>query len=192
VLVPNGDSTWLNGVYLQRRLPTGEGLGAEFDVSVPLTLPEWQEIYLMLVATDSLDTGGWDLLEGRLPISDFQWRECVVRYPAAESKAGRGQLLMIWGLTRMVSAPAAMPGGEWTRVRLQAFPDGRCGLAVNGRAVAVADRQAPAADSMMVMLQSRSYRTKVLVGHVEVWLGVRRDVDWGAVEGAGSEAHRAR
>lgn len=192
VLVPNGDSTWLNGVYLQRRLPTGEGIGAEFDVSVPLTLPEWQEIYLMLVSTDSLDTGGWDLREGRLPISDFQWRECVVRYPAAESKAGHGQLLMIWGLTRMVSAPAAMPGGEWTRVRLQAFPDGRCGLAVNGRAVAMADRQAPAADSMMVMLQSRSYRTTVLVGHVEVWLGVRRDVDWAAVEGAGSEAHRAR
>ena len=192
VLVPNGDSTWWNGVYLLRRLPTRDGVGAEFEVSVPLTLKEWQEIYLMLVSADSLDTGGWDLGEGRLNIPNEVWRACMVRYPGSESEAGHGQLLMMWGLTRRVSAPAAMPGGEWTRVRLQAFPDGRCGLALNGRAVAVADRQAPAADSMMVMLESRSHGTKVLVGHVEVWLGVRRDVDWAAVEAAGGGARRTR
>jgi hypothetical protein len=167
-------------------------VGAEFEVSVPLTLKEWQEIYLMLVSTDSLETGGWDLAEGRLAIPDQRWRECMVRYPAAESEAGHGRLEMVWGLTRTVPAPAAMPKGEWTRVRLQAFPDGRCGLAINGRAVAVTDRQAPASDSMMVMLQSRSYRTRVLVGHVEVWLGVRRDVDWAAVESAVSEGRRPR
>jgi hypothetical protein len=181
VLVPNGDSTWLNGVYLLRRVPGGAGVGAEFEVSVPLTQREWQEIYLTLLSTDSLDTTAWDLRDGRLPVPGEQWRECLARYPAAESKAGHGEMLMVWGLTRTLPAPAAMAGGAWTRIRLQAFPDGRCGLAVDGRAVAVLDRRAPAADSMTVMLQSRSQRTKVQVGRVEVWLGVRRDVDWATV-----------
>ncbi len=109
VLVPNGDSTWENGVFLRDRVATSEGVGAEFSISAPLTLPEWQEIYLVLLSTDSLDTAGWDLDEGRLPIPDAQWRECVVHYPATETRAGHGQLSFLAGITRTVPAPAAMP-----------------------------------------------------------------------------------
>lgn len=180
-LVPNGDSTWSNGVYLDRRLPAIGGLGVELRLSTPLTSPEWQEFALLLVSADSLNTGAWDLRRGELPIPNEQWRECAARYPSSESEVGHGSLRFTWGIYREVPAPPSMPTGRWTRLRLQLFPDGRCGLAVDGRALSILERLAPPGDSMMVLLESRSFHTRIAAGPIEVWLGVRRDVDWDVV-----------
>ena len=51
----------------------------------------------------------------------------------------------------------------------------------DGQARAILDRRVPLGDSAMVLSHSYSHRTRILVGHLEVWTGVRRDVDWDAV-----------
>lgn len=67
---------------------------------------------------------------------------------------------------------------EW----LQIFPDGTCGVAIDGRAVwrspGTVDLDAP----FHVVLEGNSLDTKILIGPVEVWRGMRDDVvDWLAV-----------
>jgi hypothetical protein len=181
-LLPNGDSTDVSGAYLRHRLPASNGVGAEFEISTPITMLQWQEIRLMLLSTDSLDTDSWDLTRGVVLVPNEQWRECFVHYPFGENEAGPSKIQLGWGLYRTFPAPASLRTGQWARIRIQLFPDGRCGLAVNGRALGILQRRAPPGDSTMVLLWGRSFHTDIEVGSVEVWTGVRRDVDWDALK----------
>jgi hypothetical protein len=65
---------------------------------------------------------------------------------------------------------------------IHAWRSGRCGAAVNGEPQAIADRQVPLGDSATLLVGGYSHRTRFLVGHLEVWTGVRRDVDWSALD----------
>ena len=71
--------------------------------------------------------------------------------------------------------------GQWHRVRLQIFPDGTCGLAINGRAVGRSTTRVPLDRPYRVWTEGKSIGSTVLVGPLEVWTGVRTDVDWGAL-----------
>ena len=70
------------------------------------------------------------------------------------------------------------------RVRVQLFPDGRCGVAVNGRAVWLSAAPALGAASARVALQGMSVDARMLVGRVTVFTGVKPDVDWSRVPNA--------
>jgi len=178
-LAPNGDSTNLSGVYLRQRLPTARGIGVEFDLSTPLTSTIWQNVHVWLLGADSVDLTRWDHQAGILELPRGQ--ECGVHFPAAESEAGQRLLSFAGGMYRPVPVPRDMASGRWTRLRLQFFPDRRCGLALDGVARAILDRRVPLGDSAMLLIHAYSHRTRILVGHLEVWTGVRRDVDWDAV-----------
>jgi hypothetical protein len=64
---------------------------------------------------------------------------------------------------------------------LQLFPDGRCGVAVNGVARVIHDRKVPIGDSAVLIVSAYSHRTRIVVGPLAIWSGVRADVDWNAV-----------
>lgn len=178
-LAPNGDSTNVSGVYLRRRLPTDRGVGVDFQLSTPLTSLFWQNAHVLLMPAASLDVSTWDHQAG---IMNWPaWRECGVHFPSGESEPAQRELLLSSGLSRPVTVPPAMASGQWTRLRLQFFPDGRCGVALDGVARAILDRRAPLGDSAMLLIHAYSHRARILVGHLEVWTGVRRDVDWDAV-----------
>jgi hypothetical protein len=181
-LAPNGDSTFLSGVYLRRGLPMSAGVGVELDVSTPLTSLVWQNLNVALSAATASDVSTWDLERGNLHMSNREWRECRAVYPATESEAGQRTLGLVAGVGRTVSLPSAMADGRWTRVRLQVFPNGRCGVAIDGVARAIVNRRASLGDSAILLIQSYSHRTRILVGPLEVWTCVRRDVNWDVVE----------
>jgi hypothetical protein len=155
-LAPNGDSTNLSGVYLRRRLPTNRGIGLEFNLSTPLTGLVWQNVRIMLMSADSLKVSGWDHEAGILSWPGETWRECGTHYPASESEPGRQRMLLGAGVSRLVVVPTSMPSGRWTRIRIQFFPDGRCGVAIDGQARAIIDRRVPLGDSAMVLIHSYS------------------------------------
>jgi hypothetical protein len=64
---------------------------------------------------------------------------------------------------------------------VQILADGRCGVAIDGRAAWISRGTVPLERPFRVLLEGKSYHTKVLVGKVEVWTGVRGDVEWKAV-----------
>ena len=174
-LVPNGDSTFNSGVLTRRLWPTGHGLGVEFAAAMPLTARQWQYMQVSLVTADSATMRPWDLPKGQIFLPDGSWRGCAAFYPPT----GFPDLMTLSdGVERSVRVPPGTSRGEWVRIRLQLFPDGRCGLALNGVARAVLDRSVPVGDSAMLLIRSMSFHTRFLVGPIELWEGVRAGVDW--------------
>jgi hypothetical protein len=181
-LAPNGDSTFLSGVYLARPLPARGGLGLEFDASVPRTRPQWQTLQVALRPADSLVVRSWDLRKGHLPGWHDRSRTCFIQYPSPEVAVRGKSLVLVAGVQQIVATPPALSTGAWFRVRLQFFSDGRCGLALNGRARVISESRLPMGDSAMILLMAVSHHTRVLIGHLETWTGVRRDVDWSVLD----------
>jgi hypothetical protein len=74
-----------------------------------------------------------------------------------------------------------MAQGEWVSVWIQYFPDGRCGVAINGRAEVIVDRPLAMGDSAVLIIGGFSHRTRILVGPLTMWTGVRSGVDWNSL-----------
>jgi hypothetical protein len=53
---------------------------------------------------------------------------------------------------------------------------------VNGRAVVLSDAAITLDRPVHLRIGGRSHNTRMLVGPLEAWTGVRQDVDWSAVE----------
>jgi hypothetical protein len=177
-LAPNGDSTYQSGVFMRQLLPVSDGLGVEYLASVPLNNYQWQVLGVMMVSAPAANPESWDLEKGHLRMSNARWRSCEVGYPWSGGWSGRGQLELTAGTGRRVAVPEGSGDGRPMRVRLQLFPDGRCGVAVDGVARLIHDRQVPMEDSAVLIISAYSHRTRILVGPVDVWTGVRGGVDW--------------
>jgi dipeptidyl aminopeptidase/acylaminoacyl peptidase len=181
-LAPNGDSTHSSGVISNWRLPTSRGVGVEFDLSVPVTADQWQHIFVSLAKSDSTERRGWDTTIGDVPTLRYEWTQCGVYFPTSIASQFAAHLMLNGGIERAVPVAPGVARGDWVRIRLQYFPDGRCAMAVNGRAVAIIDRPLLLGDSVALHVRSYSHRTRVLVGPVRAWTGVRAGVDWSILD----------
>lgn len=181
-LAPNGDSTYSSGVYLKRALPAADGLGIEFEASVPRTRAQWQSLQVSLVSADSIDRRSWDLRTGNLPNPNQPWRSCAMEYPSRDGAVRATGLLFTTGIQQVLQAPPSMYTGAWVRVRIQLFPDGRCAIALNGQPRVISERRVPIGDSATVFITAPSHHTRILIGRVEIWTGVRSDIDWSVVD----------
>jgi hypothetical protein len=132
----------------------------------------------MLVSAQAAYRESWDLVQGNLRMANDRWRNCAVAYPWSGGWSGRGQLGFTAGSARRVAAPKGSGDGKPFRVRLQLFPDGRCGVAIDGVARLIHDRQVSMGDSAVLIISAYSHRTRILVGPLDVWTGVRGGVDW--------------
>jgi hypothetical protein len=166
-------------VYLRQALATRSGAGVEFAFSAPITDRSWQQLNVKLVGTSPLHLRRWDHRTGHVPIEYDQWRSCGVFYPRA---GALGEMEVLAGLSRSLPVQPETGRGRWLRVRIQILPDGRCGIALDGRPVLLLERPIPLGDSALVVISAYSHRTQILVGPVTVWEGVRRDVKWAGAQ----------
>ena len=178
-----GDGRFTSGVHFARSFSIQSGLGVDAMISTPITLPQWQRQDVILVfGLDSTTLATWDHKTSD-PFSFARERPatgaCTFGYAGgpegpsngdwmvADAGAGGGSVL----------APAALRSGAWYRIRLQVFPDGRCGFALNGRPILVGLPFAPAKPAYL-FLNGMSVRTKILVGPLTLFSGVPTDIDW--------------
>lgn len=108
-------------------------------------------------------------------------------YPNGEGPLGKMRVGVSSGLTgALLPVDSNLGNGQWLTMRLQIFPDGRCGVALNGhplnRVAFALLRDQPFA----VRLGYASAGTHVLHGPIEVWQGVRTDIDWDALDAPGA------
>jgi hypothetical protein len=180
---PNGDGNFESGVYTRRAFEAARGLGLEVQLSTPLNEGQYQRIALYLDAgLDSTVLAGWDHRTGYPPQSTAgggSW--CNATYPATDMEHVHARI----GAGAGIDAPSWMRSGRWYTFRFQLFPDGTCGLAVNGHAlwrgrtsVAGLLRIPP----LRVRIDGNSVGARMLVGPLEVWQGVRGGVDWGVLD----------
>ena len=78
-----------------------------------------------------------------------------------------------------IPLPPEANTGRWYRVRLQIFPDGRCGIAVDGKPLGIDATLRRLDRPAWLVVYGNSIGTRMLVGPLEVWEGVKEGVDWG-------------
>jgi len=178
----NGDGSFASGAYSRSVFTAAGGFGVETSLSTPVTSTHWQSLAVELQAErDSSAWASWDhVIGGRPPeVSGNPVQSCLAVVPWGEgpkwartigvSAAGRGAPLRL---------PPDLTAGRWYRVRLQLFADGRCGLALDGRPIWVGNSAVPTHLPIRIHLYGNSAATRMLIGPLEAWEGVRGDVDW--------------
>ena len=174
-----GDSSYTSGVYSRRWYDGRHGLAIEAHVATPIDRITWQNLYVEFdAAYDSAALAHWDQRNGGPPRHNDVDRACALTFPGGESELRRNTLTLRAGTSRFVEVDSALRSGDWWTVRLQIFPDGRCGVAVNGRALAIVPDPIRLDRRFLVLLHGYSYNTHVLVGPLRVWQGVPGGVDW--------------
>jgi hypothetical protein len=68
--------------------------------------------------------------------------------------------------------------GAWWTLRVQILPDGRCGIAINGRVLRLSTEPIPLNATYRLWLGDESAGVKLLHGPLHVWKGVRTDIQW--------------
>ena len=75
-------------------------------------------------------------------------------------------------------AVAAVPPFAAIHIAAKLFPDGTCGVAINGTPVTRGLSGAPARDNVAIVLGGQTVLSRLLIGPVKLWSGVPTDVDW--------------
>jgi hypothetical protein len=185
----NGDSSFLSGGYTRQSWDGSRGLGVELVASLRLTDIQWQFLKVALDAgLDSTTLAGWDHRSGDLDQMRKRSSEfCNVTVPLGEGLIARARIGVSLASRqyRAFEPPPGLFSGTPHRLRLQLFEDSRCGVAVDGKPLWISTSTLAREHPFRLIIDGKSHRTRVLVGHLEVWQGVRRDVDWGALERKG-------
>ena len=188
-----GDGVFASGVYSLGSYSAVDGVGVETSFSSPITATQWQTLVLQLDADlDSAQLARWDHRTGpipRRPVVGGTAAGCAAGAPASEGAEGTGRIGFEAGQSAgQATLPAGYALGRWYRVRLQIFPDGHCGVALDGRALWVSRRPIATDRHFRVVLSGNSAGARMLFGPVEAWQGVMDGVDWTAVESGGGRA----
>jgi hypothetical protein len=187
VFVNNGDGSYNSGAYSLAEFSATTGLSVDVVFRTPIHRGAWQTLRVGLDA--ELDAGvlaGWDhrvASPPRLGLKERPRNACEVGVPGGESMPALRRLGMSSGIRNAWRpAPPLVTTGRPYTLRIQIFPDGRCGFALNGEPLAVLGPPLSFARRFRVRLEGNSYETQMAAGPVEIWQGVRDDIDWAAFE----------
>lgn len=175
----HGDGWYMSGAYARRRFPVAHGLGIAVQLSTPVVGPRQQNVHIAF--TTNIDSAGlvrWDHRTGNLPTAGLEARECGFQYAP-----GDGVFTRPWTYfdRRAVPLPTRVNLEKWYSLVVQLFPDGRCGIAVDGKPLAITHEGMPPTERYWIVLEGNSVGNRMLVGPLEVWSGVRNDIDWSAL-----------
>lgn len=176
VFVNNGDANYASGVVSRRAYPVDEGLSLEFQARLPLTEVMYQALKVGLAR---------GIPERNAP----QWPEMKDGLLFVVGGGDRSHFRLHGDDGERVQIPAVPGVGGWHTYTLQVAPDGRVSLCVDGRMWwRSVEPAAPslANDDLHVLLAGRSVGTRLEVGRIQLWKGLR----YGHRSGAGDLAAR--
>lgn len=175
-----GDGVYPSAVVLRQGLDAREGLGVELRLSTPITRPKWQRARTFFDA--GIDTAALVAADPRkaAPTLGTAEAQCGFEYPLSGEwgvthggvRGGVGRRLAVGG------DAASMRTGRWWTLRVQLLPDGRCGVALNGRVLWISPEPIALDRPFRLHLGDESAGTRMLHGPLEVWRGVRPDIEW--------------
>jgi len=171
----HGDGHFASGAYSRSDFGVSQGLAIDAELSTPVVGPRQQDVRLTLARFENeAAINRWDHRTGQAPqLSEF----CSLQYAAGGGDAPWNRKLYSFG-GRTFTATSAMTTGSWYAVRVQIFPDGRCGLAIDGKAIVLANDRVDVEGRYRLLLWGNSLGNLMLVGAVKVWQGVPGDLDW--------------
>jgi DNA-binding SARP family transcriptional activator len=182
-----GDGRFHSGALTQADFSTSTGLTLTTTLEAPITLGQWQDVEVALYAgIDTARVRRWDSTagylwaEGRIGANPLR---CTFKYPGGTEGSRYADEIRVEGHRTGAHylAPAWLRTGRTTRLTLQLFPDGRCGAALDGIAIAMTPALADTPSRARILLMGNSYQTNVLVGPVLLRTGVDTMIRWEAV-----------
>jgi hypothetical protein len=179
-----GDGSYFSGAYLTSPLRGAGGLAVDAILRTPVTELQWQSLALFVMALgDSAELQRWDHRSGYLPNVSGQngIASCGLQYPAGDGLEARQHVAAHIDPAMMArfDASGLRNGTPW-RLRLQVFPDGRCGIAVNRRPIAISALRFPPQQPLLLVTTGNAWRTQMLLGPLSIYSGVPSDVAWTA------------
>lgn len=176
----NGDGIYASMGVLRPSFSARQGLGVEIRVSSPLTRTKWQRLRAYLVA--GVDTAQLNAADQRRAPPSLGRAEtlCGINFPEA-GRWGENRMTMSGGPGLSMDLGTLAPllrSGAWWTLRMQILPDGRCGVAINGRALWLSTEAVPLDGEFRLRIGDESNGTTLVHGPLEMWTGVRTDVDW--------------
>jgi len=184
----NGDGSFGSGALSQDGWDPRGGLGFEMRLSTPATLTQFQNLTVHLREAPRPDlTMAFDTALGAIETSTppgFR-QECGFAYPGGEGGLSVRQLSLAGEGASILGSLAVgrwIRSGEWWTARVQLFPDGRCGLAVNGVPVWLSRDGLALGGRWRLHLGSSSYQARMLHGPLVLWQGVPSDIDWSGLD----------
>lgn len=180
-LLPNGDGSYGSGAYLRKAFPASNGAGIEAEVSLLVTASQWQTLIVEITDARRLEfMSHWDHRTGDLASGGAN---CAITIPGAEGASFRDHFVLLGkSFSSMFRATPTLLNGSWHRIRLQYLPDGRCALALDAKPLATTAMSAPADSLILVISGNDRFGGRLLVGPLDIWSGVRRDIDWSALD----------
>lgn len=165
----NGDGVFESGAVSPPLGDGGPGLGVELRLSTPIHRSKWQtqRIYLTrsptLVRNGAIGHGG-----------------CTFSLPDGEGEARRSRVSMgaAAGIGSASFVRPDLTDGHWYTLTIQYFPDRTCGFAIDGTPLWRSSAGMIATGPFHLVLFGQSVGTRILVGAVESWEGVRTHIDW--------------
>ena len=168
------------GAYTSRRFAGQAGLGLEVPVSLRVGQPRDQLLHVGLApGVDTVAAGGGR----RRALLASELSACGVTYPGGEGMPALDRLILATaGTPRRVPAPAGAAEGRWFRLRIQIFPDGSCGYAIDGVPVLRSSAVLSPAGPFHLLFHAAGPGASMQVGAVEMWEGVRGGVEWDGLD----------
>jgi DNA-binding SARP family transcriptional activator len=176
----NGDGYYFSGAHFAQPVDGRRGLAMDAVVRLPITLPQEQYLELGFWGGRGLVEAQrkWNHITGYHPGVTAQFN-CSLVYPEHEGSTGALGVNLMGELSREPGETLpALGRGTPTHVRIQIFPDGRCGLAVQGQIPWISGPVVSPIDSFLVAIQGNSVGTRLLVGPLTVRTGIPPGVDW--------------
>jgi hypothetical protein len=186
-LLVNGDSSFSSGVHERVRHRVSAGVAVHTEFSLISTAAQWQTLNIAFLDPDSAALAAWDHRKGSEPIGFAE--ECGLSVPRGEGypASTRGELTAPAGDTYVFDAQHAM-SGSWVTLDVQLFPDGTCGVALDGKPMLWSRAAIDPRSTVVLHLQGKSWRTIVAVGRTEIWSGVRPGIDWSLLRATDGQA----
>jgi hypothetical protein len=179
----NGDGSYNSGAYSLETFSPLSGLGVEASVHTPITESQWQHHVLQLNSVRTYNLTGWDHRSMAIPLNEAHpFEYCGIQYPTGEGYLGLSQVRALAGTqVHTIAVQRDSMTAGWHRYRLQIFPDGTCGVALDGKPIWRSRDVLPLNVQYRVEMTGNSVRTTMITGPLTVWRGVKRDLDWHAV-----------
>jgi hypothetical protein len=177
----NGDGSYFSGAYTRATMQWRVGLAVDAVLSTPVTALQWQNLDLNLQASDHDQAlAAWDHRTGYIPsLGRTPGANCVFVYPGHEGAGGLMALVPLEAPSSKTSQRVLrIADGKPYRLRLQVFPDGRCGVAINGAALYVSKDRFRDNVPLRLITYGSSWKTRMLLGPLTITEGVPADIDW--------------
>jgi DNA-binding SARP family transcriptional activator len=143
------------------------GAGAELLVAMPITAMQWQRLTLALATGDR-------------SVQRTAAARCALEMPSEDGAPGWRRVGIVAGSARerVLPTPPGLADGTWHRVRIQVFPDGACGIAVDGQPLWISRARIDRAAPLWLDVEAVTEGTAARIRDVSVWEGVRAGVPW--------------